>query len=108
MNLIDNSIWWLKVKGGKKKRIFMGTTRDLPGGPALVIADSGPGFTDSPEFLMQPFITRKPDGMGLGLHLANEVMKAHGGRIEFPERGDIELPNGFTGAVVALVFGEDK
>jgi signal transduction histidine kinase len=111
MNLIDNSIWWLENKWGNvshKKRIFIGTTKEVPGGPAIVIADNGPGFSDPPEYLVEPFISRKPDGMGLGLHLADQVMKAQKGSLEFPDTGDISLPSGFTGAVVALSFGSAK
>ncbi len=112
MNLIDNSIYWLdnkwteEVRG--RKKIYIGTTRDLFGGPAIVIADNGPGFLDPPEYLIQPFFTRKPDGMGLGLHVADEVMKAQGGRLMFPQKGDLRLPKSFDGAVVALVFGSGK
>ena len=54
--------------------------------------------------LVEPFISNKPDGMGLGLHLADEVMKAHGGRLHFPEPGEINLPLGMDGAVVVLLF----
>jgi nitrogen fixation/metabolism regulation signal transduction histidine kinase len=104
MNLIDNSIWWLENKGARNKRIFIGTSTDLPGGPAIVVADNGPGFIDPPEYLCRPFFTRRPDGMGLGLHIASEVMKAHGGRLEIPNEDDVEVPEGFDGAVVALVF----
>ena len=63
-------------------------------------------FIDPPEYLTQPFMSRKPDGMGLGLHLANEIMKAHGGRLLFPQAEDVGLPEGIDGAVVALAFGE--
>ena len=108
MNLIDNAIYWLENKGSTKKFIYLGTSNELGEGPAIVVADNGPGFIDPPEYLVQPFLTRKPDGMGLGLHLANEVMKAHGGKLEFPEVGDIELPAGINGAILALVFkGEE-
>ena len=106
MNLIDNSIYWLVNKGHPDKRIYIGTTRVLKGGPALVIADSGPGFSDPPSYLRQPFITRRPEGMGLGLHIVDEVMKAHGGRLVFPEPGDLTLPASYNGAVVALQFQE--
>lgn len=106
MNLIDNSIYWLVNKGHKNKRIYIGTTHDLPGGPAILVADNGPGFSDPTEYLRQPFITRRPDGMGLGLHIVDEVMKAHGGRLVFPEEGSVMLPKGYTGAVVALQFNE--
>ena len=108
MNLIDNSIYWLVNKGHRDKRIYIGTTKDLTGGPAIVVADNGPGFSDPTDYLVQPFITRRPDGMGLGLHIVDEVMKAHSGRLIFPESGDIVLPSSYTGAVVALQFPKAK
>ena len=107
MNLIDNSIYWLVNKGHQDKRIYIGTTRALKGGPALLVADNGPGFADPPAYLRQPFITRRPEGMGLGLHIVDEVMKAHGGRLVFPEQGDVSLPASYSGALVALQFKEE-
>ena len=110
MNLVDNSIYWLDSKFSKtskeKKLIYIGTTSELAGGPAIVVADNGPGFIDPPEYLVQPFMSRRSDGMGLGLHLADQVMRAQGGRLLFPERADAEVPREFTGAVVALQFAE--
>jgi signal transduction histidine kinase len=103
-NLIDNSIYWLENKGARQKKLYLGTTCELTGRPAIVVADNGPGFTDSPEYLVEPFFSRKPDGMGLGLHLASEVAKVHGGRLVFPDKGDITLPDVFTGAVIAFEF----
>jgi signal transduction histidine kinase len=108
MNLIDNSIWWLDTRWGEsknRKKLYIGISKELHGGPAIVIADNGTGFLDPPEYLIEPFISRKPDGMGLGLHIADQVMKVQGGRLDFPQTGDLALPEGFDGAVVALVFG---
>jgi len=110
MNLIDNSIWWLDNKYGEEenvKRIYIGTSKELKDGPAIFIADNGPGFLDPPEYLIEPFISRKPDGMGLGLHIADQVMRVQGGRLAFPETDDLSLPKAFSGAIVALVFGVD-
>lgn len=110
MNLIDNSIWWLDNKWGETKghkKIYIGTSRLLGGDPAIVMADNGPGFVDLPEDLVEPFFSRKPDGMGLGLHLADQVMKAQGGRLEFPVQQVLGLPEAYIGAIVALVFKED-
>jgi signal transduction histidine kinase len=103
-NLLDNCIYWLENKGGKDKSIYIGTSEDLPEGPAFVVADNGPGFReqDAPEYLVQPFFSRKEDGMGLGLHIANEVAKSHKGQLLFPDHSDLALPPGMTGAVVAL------
>jgi signal transduction histidine kinase len=106
MNLLDNSIWWLNIKGQQDKRIYVGPSRDLEG-PALVIADSGPGFLDPPEDLVRPFFSRKEEGMGLGLYLADETMRHQEGRLAFPGSGDVALPDGMEGAVVALVFPKE-
>ena len=106
-NLTDNSIHWLEIKKPKEKRLYIGTTTDLDGGPAIIVADNGPGFgTDTPEELMTPFFTRRHGGMGLGLYIVSEVMRVNGGQLYFPERGEIELPTGVSGAVVALQFTE--
>jgi signal transduction histidine kinase len=108
MNLIDNAIYWLDNKGAASRQIYLGTTMELDDKPAIIIADNGPGFIDPPEYLVEPFFSRKPDGMGLGLHIANEVMKIHKGHLLFPETGDLSLPKQFSGAIVALQFPEAK
>ena len=103
-NLLDNCIYWLVAKGAKRKRIYIGTTSELPEGPAFVVADNGPGFRpqDAPEYLVQPFFSRKEAGMGLGLHIVNEVAKLQKGCLLFPDHNDLTLPREMTGAVVAL------
>jgi len=104
-NLIDNSIHWLEVKNPRKKKLLISTTNDLEGGPAIVVADNGPGFgNDDPEDLIAPFFSRRNGGMGLGLYIVNEVMRTNKGRLVFPDSGDIELAGEFDGAVVALQF----
>jgi signal transduction histidine kinase len=64
----------------------------------LAVADSGPG--PSPEVaarLFEPFVSGKPEGVGLGLAVARQVAQAHGGTIRWRrEEGRtvfrIELP----------------
>ena len=73
-------------------------------GPALIIADNGPGYKLPPEDVLQPFITLKPDGMGIGMYYARLVMEACGGFVAFPSAADLELSRGYDGAVTALVF----
>lgn len=46
--------------------------------------------------------------MGLGLYYANLAMELNGGLLAFPEKGEVELPEGIDGAVVALIFKEVK
>lgn len=115
-NLIDNSLYWVRVRWPElpkkneqsPRKIYAGITRDLEEGPAIIIADSGPGLSDSPERVVTPFYTRKPDGMGLGLYYVNMVMQLNHGALRFLQPGDVDLPSGYDGAVVALVFGEAR
>jgi signal transduction histidine kinase len=64
----------------------------------ITIADSGPGPSpDVAERLFEPFVTGKPDGVGLGLAVARQVAEAHGGSIRWDRTADqtcfeIELP----------------
>lgn len=108
MNLLDNSIWWLENKKPQNKYIYVSTSRELKDGPAIIIGDNGPGIIDPVQYLTLPFTTRKPDGMGLGLHITEEIMKTHGGYIKILEKGDVTLPKEIDGAVVALVFKNEK
>ena len=113
-NLIDNSLHWLRVRwptvppegAPKTRRMYVGTSYDLAPGPAIVVADNGPGFQDRPELMVRPFFTRKPEGMGLGLYYASLAMDLNGGQLVFPQAGEVEVPDGFDGAVVAMVFQE--
>jgi signal transduction histidine kinase len=50
----------------------------------LRVLDSGPGA--SPEIadrLFEPFATGRPDGIGLGLTVAQRIAEAHGGAIRY-------------------------
>ena len=112
-NLIDNALYWLRVRWpepsddgeGSNRRVFVGTDHDFAGGPAVLVADTGPGFQgDDPGHLVRPFFTRKPDGMGLGLYYANLAMELNGGRLAFPQRSEVAVPQEFDGAVIAMIF----
>ena len=110
MNILDNAIWWLARKYEKKegvKKIYITISNEIDKGVTIIVADNGPGFTIPTEYAVKPFVTTKPGGMGLGLYIADEIMRAHGGELVFPEQGDVSLPNGINGAIVGLLFRRD-
>lgn len=111
MNIIDNSIWWLDYskKGSDENKMIYINLIDKPEGYlSIIIADNGCGFAISSEEAVKPFVTAKPDGMGLGLHIVSEVMKAHQGLLLFSENIDpkeFDIPDEFTkGAILILCF----
>ena len=111
-NLLDNSFYWLRVRWSEDdtdppgRAIHVSVNDDLADGPAIVVADTGPGFTDEPEELTRPFFSRRPEGMGVGLYYANLVMELGDGRLAFPDAREADVPEEFDGAVVALMFPE--
>jgi signal transduction histidine kinase len=46
----------------------------------LIVEDSGPGVSpEVAERIFEPFVTTKPDGMGLGLSISRSLLRSHGG-----------------------------
>ncbi|MGJ1518374.1 MULTISPECIES: ATP-binding protein [Sphingobacterium] len=112
MNLIDNSIHWLDQKylialsknEDFNRKLYINLEED-EGSISIIIADNGTGFLIPTDDITEPFVSAKAGGMGLGLHIANEIMEANKGAIIFPELGEYDIPGEFkTGATVVLKF----
>ena len=105
MNIFDNSIWWLKYSKTKKPEIFIDISDALKGYVCILVADNGPGFSLPTDEIIKPFVSNKPEGMGIGLHLTHQIMTSLGGKLLFPEQEDFDLPERFnSGAKIALAF----
>lgn len=108
-NIVDNSIYWVsdyhELKGFiHKSAIYIGTDVNSYDGPAIIIADTGNGFKLEPEDMVLPFKTLKEGGMGLGLYFVNLVMESIGGKLIFPDIKDLNIPEVYNGACLALIF----
>jgi signal transduction histidine kinase len=55
----------------------------------ITIEDRGLGIANA-ENLFVPFYTTKPSGSGVGLALAQQIARAHGGEIQLVNREDGE------------------
>ena len=85
LNLVTNSIYWLQeqeketgvrklefhiVESPNSDRVFVRTT------------DTGPGIqSEDMERVFWPGVTHKPNGIGMGLTVASELVAAYGGRM---------------------------
>lgn len=60
-----------------------------PDSASLVVEDTGPGPPPALAATMhEPFVTGKPEGIGLGLAVAQAVAAAHGGTLSWSHHGD--------------------
>jgi len=60
---------------------------DQPAGVSVAFTDDGMGIPpDSLSQVFEPFYSTKPEGLGLGLFVSQDIVKQHGGRIEAQSR----------------------
>jgi len=79
-NLLRNSIDALAEV--ERREIVLATRRAEPDAIEVTVADSGPGLDPAlAGRLFQPFVTTKPEGIGIGLSICRSIVDAHGGRL---------------------------
>jgi len=82
LNLIRNGIDAMQESGARRKALTITSAVTDQGWSQVSVADTGPGIADEVrERLFQPFMTTKPQGMGVGLSISRSIIEAHGGRI---------------------------
>jgi two-component system sensor kinase FixL len=80
LNLLRNAIE--AVTPGDRRELLISTRPTDDGMVEVSVADTGPGISaDVAAQLFQPFITTKPQGMGVGLSISRTIIEAHGGQI---------------------------
>lgn len=84
INLLTNAVDASLANGAKPVRIGW---RVAESNLVIGIEDSGMGIANS-ENLFVPFYTTKPKGSGVGLALAQQIARAHGGEIRLVNRED--------------------
>jgi two-component system sensor kinase FixL len=80
INLMRNAMEAMRDSSRRELQV-----RTAPAGPGEVvveIADTGPGIPDEiAAQLFRPFVTTKPNGMGIGLSISKRIVESHGGTI---------------------------
>jgi len=103
LNLVDNAIYWLRSSKLKARselqnfipKITINISKNDDGRSVLQVIDNGEGFEDPLDLIVEPYYSRKTDGLGLGLFLVKEVMTRFGGRLDAYNR---------NGAIFELIF----
>ncbi len=83
LNLLLNAIEAVQQPGSAKPRQVRAELQTLVGELAeFVVSDNGPGPQSAVAgSIFDPFVTTKPEGVGLGLAVAKQVVEAHHGTI---------------------------
>jgi two-component system sensor kinase FixL len=80
LNLMRNAIEAMQECA--LRDLTISTAQQPNGFVEIRVADTGPGI--APEIasqLFQPFVTTKPQGMGVGLSISRTIIEAHGGHL---------------------------
>ena len=80
LNLIRNGID--AMQDMPRRELVIASDLTDEGWTQVSVADTGAGIADDVlEKLFQPFMTTKPQGMGVGLSISRSIIEAHGGKI---------------------------
>ena len=100
LNLMLNAFGAMSGAGLDGRRRLVLRTFSIDGANVRVeVQDSGTGIAgDNLESIFEPFVTSKPEGLGMGLSICRSIIERHGGTISAannPDRGatfSITLP----------------
>lgn len=98
VNLIHNAIESMDGMLDRSRVLRVSTKSLGPDAIVVSVEDSGPGINPTRlESIFDPFITTKPDGMGLGLAICRMIAQRHDGKLS-------ALSDGENGAQFRLVL----
>jgi PAS domain S-box-containing protein len=97
-NLIHNAIESMDNTVDRSRVLRVITKGHGPDAIIVAVEDSGPGIDPRRlDSIFDPFITTKPDGMGLGLAICRMIVERHGGKLS-------ALSDGKNGARFQIVL----
>ena len=90
LNLIANSLYWMQHHHGENRLRFRLTPGPTPDRVTVSVDDSGPGIDpEDRDRVFWPGVTRKPDGIGMGLTVAAELVDGRGGKMRTIVPGEL-------------------
>lgn len=93
LNLIMNGAEAMAASAACPRQLQIGTSLHDAYSLEVTVRDSGPGIEPQMlEQIFEPFITGKPQGLGMGLAISRTIVAAHGGRLwaeNAPEGGAV-------------------
>ncbi len=80
VNLLSNAVEAMQTSPPDTRRITIHTSVSDEA-VEVAVSDRGVGLLSGSETrIFEPYVTTKPDGMGMGLSIVRTIVEAHGGR----------------------------
>ena len=90
LNLITNSLYWMRTREGERRLRFRLGPGPARGRLRVSVDDTGPGIDPADrDRVFWPGVTRKPDGIGMGLTVAAELVDGRGGKMRTVVPGEL-------------------
>lgn len=91
INLLRNSLYWLMKVPQKDRKIAVIVERVRRDTVDVIFSDSGPGVDESiRDLIFDPYYTTKPNGIGIGLTIAGEIVEDfYDGKLELVSGGPL-------------------
>ena len=92
VNLLNNSLYWLKQVPKDSRFITVKIKREEEHELEIIFSDSGPGIEEEyQDMIFDPYFSTKPNGVGLGLTIAGEIVSDYyDGRIALMKDGPLD------------------
>jgi C4-dicarboxylate-specific signal transduction histidine kinase len=82
MNLVVNACDAMDSQPVDSRRLVVATAAEGSDAVRVTVADAGPGIKDDRlPHIFEPFVTSKPQRLGLGLAICSSIVSAHDGRL---------------------------
>jgi C4-dicarboxylate-specific signal transduction histidine kinase len=82
LNLLLNAVEAMTTIADGAREVIISSALTKDGKVLVSIEDSGPGVDPAiAERIFEPFVTTKPEGLGLGLSICRSIVRAHGGQL---------------------------
>ena len=82
LNLMMNGIEAMSGVAEPPRELLVRSVRNADGAVEIAVLDTGAGLAPAvAEQVFDAFYTTKPDGLGMGLAICQQIVEAHGGRL---------------------------
>jgi PAS domain S-box-containing protein len=104
LNLVTNACEAMEPMPAGTRRLAVTTAADARGGIRVTVADSGPGVPRATvNEIFEPFVTSKPQRLGMGLAICRSIVAAHDGELTVDKPAEAGAAFSFTLPAAAVV-----